>query len=452
MTLEELPGIANLVELWPVEKLTPYQANPYDHAADDIPKIAQAIRANGFLVPIAVDLETREIIDGHARLEAAILIGLDRVPVTPFDHLDEAQRRVVRISINRHAELRTTNPEKMLEELAAIAAAGRFDLSLTGYDESDLAELERELAQLKGTAGELDLEREIELADAPAAPAAEPEAFEPPSDPVVRLGDVFDIGPHRLLVGDAFDAQALHDLLDGTRVDAIVTDPPFAIFGSSTGVSSDVADDKMIRPFFAQVMRTIQASLKTFGHAFTFTDWRTWSTMHEAGKATDLTLSNVLIWDKGDFGFGSNYGNCHEFVGFWQQLPKRKSIADKAKLGRRLTQHSNILRFARARLSEANGYSDELPRHSAAKPIPLLKRLIENATDVGERVLDPFVGMGSTLLAAAESKRVGIGVEIEPKWAEVTLIRLERTSGLEARLVGSGKTLAQLRRSRRPKA
>jgi DNA modification methylase len=446
--LAELPGIASKIELWPLKQLKAYPNNPYTHADDDLDRIERTIREVGFLDPISV--EAGEIIDGHARLLVAERMGLDKVPVIPFDHLSAAGRRVARLAFNKLGELRAVDVDKMIAELELIDQDPEFDLEVSGFTDAELQGL------LEQTERDVDglLDRELEIAE-PAAHQEEdfkPETLEDLPEPVVQLGDLFEIGPHRLMVADAFDMDAIARLLDGVKVDAVVTDPPFAIFGSSTGVSSDVADDKMIRPFFDKVIRTIETCLKSFGQAFTFTDWRTWATFHEAGKRSGLTLSNLLVWDKGDFGMGSNYRNCHELIGFWQQIPKQRSHMDKKTTGQRATHQPNILRFARARLGESDGFSNEMPRHSAAKPTALLRRLIENATEPGQRVLDPMVGMGSTLVAAAASDRLGLAIEIEPKWAEVSLQRLERTTGLTARLEGTGETLAELRKKRHRKS
>lgn len=446
--LADLPGIAAKIELWPLKKLKAYPNNPYRHEDADLERIERTIREVGFLDPISV--EAGEIIDGHARLLVAERMGLDKVPVIPFDHLTEAGRRVARLAFNKLGELRTVDVDKMIAELELIDQDPEFDLEVSGFTDAELQGL------LEQTERDVDglLAREL----ATVEPAKhqdedfEPEPLESLPQPVVMLGDLFEIGPHRLVVGDAFDMETIARLLEGTKVDAVVTDPPFAIYGSSTGVSSDVADDKMIKPFFANVIRTIEAALKTFGQAFTFTDWRTWSTFHEAGKRSGLTLSNLLVWDKGDFGLGSNYRNCHELIGFWQMIPKQKSHTEKKKTGQRQTNEPNILRHARARLGLVDGYSDEMPRHSAAKPLALIQRLIKNSTDPGQRVLDPMVGMGSTIIAAAGCDRIGLAIEIEPKWAEVSLQRLERTTGLTARLEGTGETLAELRKKRHRKS
>lgn len=433
-TPDLLPGLASRLELWPIERVIPYDRNPWKHPEEQIDRLAATIRKLGFNAPILVQGET--IVAGHARLAAARRLGLIEVPVIPLDHLDEDLAKAARLADNRLGEFAELDDDLLAGELEELEGLELLDAA--GWTDDELAELTAELDQIDGGPPE---ENEDPTAEAP-------QIFVPVETPTLEAGDLLEIGPHRLLVGDSLEEGVIARLVSGLVVDAIVTDPPYAIFGSSTGVGSEVADDKMVRPFFVQTLAMIGSVLKDFGQAFTFTDWRSWGSFHNAGRQSSLTLSNLLVWDKGDYGQGSNYMNCHELVGFWQRLPKAKSHRDKRPTGQRPTYRPNILRFARTRTSEAEGWTDETPRHSAAKPVRLLQELIANSTDEGDRVLDLFSGTGSTLVAAHLSGRIGLACEIEPKWAEVTISRLEHVSGETARLVGSGETLEQLRQER----
>ena len=427
--LEILPGMATRVELWKIDRLLPYGTNPWNHPAEQIDRLAASITKLGFNAPILVDGET--IVAGHARLTAAKRLGLEEVPVVPLDHLDENTARAYRLADNRIGELAELDTDLLEGELLNL------DEDLVDVAGWNLDELE-----------ELGVDVALEEPDQVETVEVDEHKIELPKQPRLRTGDLLALGSHRLIVGDAFDSDTIARLLEGRAADAIITDPPYAIFGSSTGVASEVADDKMVMPFFKNVLRTISGALKEFGQAYTFTDWRSWGSFHNAGRATELTLCNLLIWDKGDFGQGSNWGNCHELVGYWQKLPKQKSHNDEKKTGQRSIYLSNILRHPRTRSLESEGWSDELDRHSAAKPPTLLSRLIEAATEEGERILDPMVGTGSTLIACEQTGRLGLACEIEPKWAEVVVLRWEAVSGEKATLIETGETLEELAISR----
>lgn len=429
-------NMANRIELWPIERLIPYKSNARDHSPEQVRRIAASIAEFGFLQPVLVDSKSREIIAGHGRVLAARQIGSEFVPVVPLDHLTEAQARAFRIADNRLAELSTWNDAKLREEIA------------------DLATKLPELPELGFDAGKL---RRL-LTPARTAPTESvgSEAPQPPTVPTAKLGDVWTCGAQRLVCGDSRVDSVRRLGTRGELAQCVLTDPPYAIFGSSTGVGSDVADDRMVLDFFERVLQSAAAVLARAGHAYIFCDWRSYPAWWQAHRGKGLAVANLLVWNKRGMGLGSNYMNHHELVAFLHRVDARASSWSKTAKGTRPVNRSNVLDFNRA---GAGGFEAEEPTetrgvtaHNAAKPVELLRELVCNSTDAGELVVDLFGGSGSTLLACELTRRRGVAVEIEPKWVDVALERLERIVGSEAVLEGDGppaeRTRSRVRASR----
>lgn len=434
---DSLPSkLADRIELWPLEELRPYAGNPRQHSADQLRRIAASISQFGFVNPVLVDRETREIIAGHGRLEAARLIGLERVPVVPLEHLSPAQRRAYLIADNRLGELSTWDEDKLRGELAKLSTE-LPELPELGFDAGKLRRL---LTPSRSSPASVD---EVEVHAPPAAP------------PVSRLGDVWTIGDQRLVCGDNSAADAIAAAVGTDPVDCVVTDPPYAIYGSSTGVGSDVADDRMVGAFFERVLRAIADRLRRNGHAYVFCDWRSWATWWDSGRRVrDLSCHNMLVWDKGSAGLGSNWANTHELIGFWQRREERKKMFGRSQAGVRVVNRPNILRANRTGQTGFEREREDGQReHNAAKPVDLLRELVCASTDPGELVLDLFGGSGSTMIACELTRRRGVAVEIEPRWIDVSVRRLEHLTERSAVLEGDGRTFAEIafERSQKPK-
>jgi DNA modification methylase len=423
--------LAERIELWPLSDLIPYANNAREHSKDQVAKIAASISSFGFLNPLLVDRTSREIVAGHGRLEAARLLGLPRVPVVPLDHLSPDERHAYTIADNRLAELSTWNEPKLREELARLSVS-MPKLPELGFDSGKLRRL---LAPLRNGQADVAISRSIE--DVKVA--------------TTRRGDVWLLGDHRLACIDSTNAEERKRALAGEVVDCVVTDPPYAIFGSSTGVGSDVADDRMVRDFFSAVVRAIAASLKIAGHAYVFCDWRSYPGWFECARGSGVAPANCIVWNK-RAGLGTNWQNVHEFVLFAHRLDAKRSVWSKGSRGIRPVPKPNVLTINRAGVggfeSSESTTVDTVTEHNAAKPVELLVELVTASTDPAERVLDLFAGSGSTLIACELSKRRGVGLEIEPRWCDVSIERWERVAKSEARLEGDGRTFAEVRTER----
>lgn len=416
------------------DELLPFAQNAREHTDEQVAQIARSIERFGFTSPILIGRDGY-VIAGHGRLLAAKLLELETVPTVRLEHLSEEQARALRLADNRLAELSTWDGDKLAEELRQL---GELNVELDGL----------------GWTGE-DLERlfgeHVDPEQDEAAPAAEDlEAEEAPIDPpletpITRPGDVWRLGNHRVVCGDSLLGESLEVALEGSKAAAIVTDPPYAIYGSSSGVSSSVTDDKITRPFFRGIVELAQRATARFAHVYVFCDWRSAASIFDATKGSHIEPKNLLVWDKGGAGLGSFYANTHELVWLLVHCPKQNTMrSTKSDTGHRSVFHPNVLRAQRPRGEER--------LHNAAKPVDLLSTLITNSTEAGDLVLDAFGGSGSTLIACELTGRRCATIEIEPGTVDVIVRRWQRRTGQIASREADGKTFDQILFEREPAA
>ena len=332
-----------------------------------------------------------ELIDGHLRAET---LGDRDVPVLVLDVSEEEAWKI----------LATHDP------LAAMAEAdpALLDDLLREVSTSNAA-LAAMLEELKDEAGVRE-EKEI----------VEDEVPEPPADPITKPGDLWLLGEHRLLCGDSTKAEDVARLMDGAKADACVTDPPFAIMGSSTGAKNDPS---LIRPFFRMFWNAIKAT-GAFD-VYMFCDWRSFPTIHQEADGWDI--KDVIVWDKKSGGLGNPYRRRHEFIVF-----ARPAISDKKMMGRTVGGCS----ITDDDVWQCERVSDK--EHNAQKPMPIIARCIENSTDIGGLVLEPCCGSGTTLIAAEQLGRKCYGMEISPAYCDVIVKRWETLTGKKATLATDG--------------
>jgi DNA modification methylase len=412
-----------------IDELRADPRNARRHDARNLGELEASLRRFGQRLPIIVRRAGMVVIVGNARLNLARRLGWSHLAAVILDD-DEATARAYALADNRIGELGEWDDAGLAQTLLELSALDD-DQALEGLgwnrDEvgAMVAELEHDLAGLEDEILGQSEEEEVDQVD----------DVESLVEGIVAQGDVWELGAHRLFCGDCLTGEALKDLLLDARVRCVVTDPPYAIYGSSTGVESDVADAKMVEPFFREVGALIWDALPDFGHAYVCCDWRSYPVVARGFQGAKLSPLNLIVWDKGDFGLGSHYRNCHEFVGYFGRVPKRTSCDSrvKARTGHRSVHEPNVVRMNRTGQGGFEGENERGKRyHNAAKPVALLESFVRNSTDHGDTVLDPFLGAGSTLLAAERTGRVCYGVDIEPKWIEVAIRRWESLTGKEA--------------------
>lgn len=390
----------------PVKSLQPDPDNAREHSDEQIEELLNSIRLFG---------QQRAVVakDGVVRAGSGVLVAMMRggfeYIACSVTELDDEKLEAYAIADNRLAERSTWQQERLAGALQRAKARG-FDLQRDlGFSKRDVGAL---LARIR-------------KADPDADGAAEPARTE---EPRTKPGDLIKLGVHRLYCGDSFSVEDRAALLLGESVDMVITDPPFAIYGSSTGIGRDIADDKMVRPFFENLFRAIAAHVKEFGHVYVHCDWRSWAPIWNAARSTDVVPKNCIVWDKGDFGMGSMYGNAHEFVGFFARQAPAKAMTSSQKRGNRtIGGRANIMRVPRV--------AGDDREHNAAKPVALLEELLAASSDPGDSVLDLFGGSGSTMIAAERSGRVCYMLEIDPRWCDVIVARWERHTGQAAVVV-----------------
>ena len=230
---------------------------------------------------------------------------------------------------------------------------------------------------------------------------------------------------HRLLCGDSTKAEDVEQLMDGVLADAVFTDPPYAIYGSSSGIAADIADDKMVRPLFRSVVKTAAKVLKAFGHVYICCDWRSYASWWEVAKGSGLSVKNMIVWDKAS-GLGGMFANCHELIFFASHRPLRSGMTQKIR-GERMVMGSNIWRINRV-----SNTGEVKKEHNAQKPLQLVMNALNASTDPGELVVDFFAGSGTTLIACENAHRRCYSMEIDPAYCDVIVRRYEQSTGEKA--------------------
>lgn len=386
--------------------LTPNPLNFRMHPDEQRAVVNASVRELGWLKPVMVNRQTGHIVDGHERVEDAIARGDSTVPVQYVD-LSPDEERLALAVLDPSSELATRDDEATLALLASISTQ---DDALSGL-----------LAQMAEDAG-----AEPDAGEAGGAGDEDEVPNVTRAEPVTRRGDRILLGRHVLYCGDSTVEADVDALLEGKRPDMMFTDPPYAIYGSSTGIATDITDDKMVRPFFTAILRQGARVLKSFGHFYICCDWRSYPSWWEVAKGTGLVPKNAIVWDKNGAGLGSNYANTHEWIFFGSSVPMRQQMTQKI-TGLRSVFDANVWRFNRVPSSKAD------PRlHNAQKPVDMVRRALKNSSDDGGTVVDLFGGSGTTMIAAEEGDRIAYVMEIEPRWCDVIVDRWERKTGAKA--------------------
>ncbi|MCW5860394.1 MAG: site-specific DNA-methyltransferase [Caldilineales bacterium] len=412
--------LAQRIELRPVAGLIPYARNPRSHSEAQVSQIAASIREFGFTNPVLVDRHGG-LIAGHGRLMAARLLGLQQVPVLVLDHLSDAQKRAYVIADNQLALMAGWNEELLALELKELQDAG-YRLELTGFAQR---EIDRLLAELEGgEAGSDALD---------AAP-------EPPATPCSRAGDLWLLGPHRLVCGDATDAESYRVVLDGGLADMVFTDPPYNVDyrGSATdrreGRDRPILNDALGQSFEAFLRRVCQHLLSlTKGSLYICMASAELHRLQRAFVEAGGHWSTFIIWAKNNFTLGrSDYQRQYEPILYgWKQGTDRFWCGDRGQ--------SDVWFVNRTRTNDL---------HPTMKPVELVARAIRNSSKTRDTILDPFAGAGSTLIAAETTGRQAGLIELDPAYCDVICERWEDHAGKPAVLAATGQPFADVEAQR----
>lgn len=378
-----------------INKLIPYARNARTHSKEQILQLRSSIREFGFLNPILCDKDFN-IIAGHGRILAAKEEGLEKVPCVFVEHLTEAQKRAYIIADNRLALSAGWDAEMLAVELADLELAD-FDLDLLGFDAAELNKYMGDLENVEDD--DFDLTKALEEAS------------------FVEQGDVWIVGKHRLVCGDATNSDHVKSLMDGKKANLILTDPPYAVsFKSSRGLT--IMNDSMktdeFYTFLLESFKNMAANLEIAGSAYVFHADTEGLNFRKAFIDAGFHLSGVCIWAKNSFVIGrSPYQWQHEPILFgWLKKGKHKWYSGRAE--------STIWNYDRPKRNE---------NHPTSKPVELLAYPITNSTQANGIVLDLFGGSGSTLIASEQTDRICYMMELDEKYASVILRRYAEFMG-----------------------
>ena len=405
------------------EQLTPNPNNPRKHNNAQILALAKGIRELGFNAPVLVDKHFT-ILAGHARVEAAKVAGLSEVPVVLLDHLSVAQAKAYVLADNKLAERSTWDEVKLavqLKELADLAVD--FDMEVTGFE---LPEIDFRLQSLEDIST-IDRADEFQLAS---------------GGPVSRLGDRWRLGEHRLLCGNALVENDLTVLMAGEKAICAFTDPPYnvAIDGHVGGKGSihhrdfPMATGEMseaeFTAFEASALSLLRSHCVPGGLIYVCMDWRHMAETLAAARSSDLELLNLCVWVKSNGGMGSLYRSRHELVFVFRngREPHRNNI----QLGRFGRNRTNVWNYAGGNSFARRGSKRNLELHPTVKPVLLVADAIQDSSNRGDVVLDPFLGSGTTLLAAERVGRRCYGIELDPLYVDTAIERWQRMTGQKA--------------------
>lgn len=379
------------MQLVPLSKLVPYVNNARTHSPEQINKLRSSLREFGFINPVIID-RNYGVIAGHGRILAAKEEGIDEVPCVFADHLTEAQKKAYIIADNRMAMDAGWDEELLRVEIEALQTEA-FDLSLTGFDDKELADLFADETGSDAKDDEFDLAAALEKAS------------------FVEKGDIWTVGRHRLVCGDATDPDDVNTLMSGTKANLILTDPPYGVsFKSSSGltIQNDSMKDEEFYIFLLSSFKCMADHLEKGGSAYVFHADTEGLIFRRAFIDAGFHLAGCCIWVKDSLVLGrSDYQWQHEPVlyGFLQN-GKHKWFSDR--------KQTTIWNFDKPKRN-AN--------HPTSKPLDLLGYPIGNSTQENAVVIDTFGGSGSTMMACEQMNRVCYMMELDEKYASVILRR-----------------------------
>ena len=385
-----------------ISELIPYANNARTHNAEQITQIASSIKEFGFNNPILIDKDNG-IIAGHGRLEAAKKLNLTEAPTIRLDHLTNAQRKAFMLADNRIAVNSDWDTELLSLELKDLDAD--FDLTMLGFDEKELASL-------------LNPEQVEGLTDEDAVPDV-------PEEPTTKLGDIYQLGNHRLMCGDSTSIDAVEKLMDGIKSDLVFTDPPYNV---SIGTikhkkfkQREIMNDSMSRSEFRSFCTDFASSIKQFNDGIIYC----WSGQGADGRVMFTVLdeffhnSTTIIWKKDQFTLGrGKYQNQFEPCWFgWN------------KDGSSFSEERNLVNVWDVKRPQSSKL------HPTMKPVELAEIALTHSSKIQDTVLDLFGGSGSTLIACEKLSRQARLMELDPKYCDVIIKRWEDFTGKKANLL-----------------
>lgn len=423
-----------------IDKIQAYAGNSKEHPESQIAQIIESINEFGFNDPIAID-ETGTIIEGHGRYEAIKRLGWNKVPVIRLKHLDEKKKKAYIIAHNKLTLNTGFNLEKLTEELDFLKSQD-YNLTHTGFDMDELDAL-------------LNVENPEDIEDDYYTPDI-------PEDPKSKAGDLWNMGPHKLLCGSSTSEWMVNQLLGDERIDLTLTDPPYNVNyqSGSTGmtIDNDHYDNNELFGDFIEQFYTVTADKQKPGTPiYVFHADQRWE-FRDRLERTDFLLKQILVWVKHSFTFGrADYHWRHEPIIYgwkkgeshkWYGSRDKDTVIDDTRIDYKNLKKEELIEllkhYREGQATDTVIYNDKPSFndiHPTMKPIKLLAKLIVNSSKPGDIVYDGFAGSGSTMIAADKLGRVSRNIELDPAYVDSVVARWVKHAGAkDVTLERDGKT------------
>lgn len=392
-----------------IKKLKPYENNARTHSEEQVEKICKSIKEFGFINPVLIDSQYG-IIAGHGRVLGAIKLGMMEVPCLFIEDLTEAQKRAYILADNKLALDAGWDEDLLKIELEELSNMN-FDITLTGFELEDI--------QIEEPQEVIEDDYEVEV----------------PEEPKAKLGDIYQLGNHRLMCGDSTSVTDIEKLMDGKKADMVFTDPPYGVSASGgrsqtkeklgmKAIANDELRNDELTQFLSDFISVMQ--YKEGASIYICYPWATQKEFTEAIQMNDLKIKNCIIWDKKVFGLNGfkGYRPQYEMIYFCCKNDF-EWYGDKSQ--------SNIWYISREIKREEQG------NHPTPKPIELISKALKNSSKKEDIVLDVFGGSGSTLIACEQLNRNCYMMELDPKYIDVIINRWEQFTGKKAVLLNGDK-------------
>lgn len=403
------------MKMVPTLKLIPYVNNARTHSQEQVNKLRGSLREFGFINPVIIDADYN-VIAGHGRLMAAKEEGIEEVPCVLVDYLTEAQKKAYILADNRYAQDAGWDEEMLKLEIEALEGMD-FDVSLTGFDEQEIADLlagDEEDAKGDG----FDVEEELQ------------------NPCFSKTGDIWHLGKHRVICGDSTLPEIYERLMEGNKANLVCTDPPYfvSLENASGRIANDDLDDKQGYEFLMKAFTNFHESMAIDASIYVFYATMKARVFYDAYEDAGFKVGAGLIWKKPraplmrtDWKF-----NMEPIIWGWRKNGKHKWYGDQ--------KQKSVFEFEGVKNSKEDGFG-----HPSSKPVPLIAYLIKQCTQANGIVLDGFLGSASTLMACEQMDRICYGVELEPKFVDVAVKRyleFKNNDGTDVYVIRDGEKVS----------
>ena len=401
-----------------------YKNNPRKND-EAVPYVAESIKQFGFKVPIIID-SNNIIVCGHTRYKAAKRLKLKTVPCIIADDLSDEQIKAFRLADNKVAEFAEWDLELLKTELEEIAD---INMSEFAFDLDDLMGIEKEQEVVED-----DFEEDL------------------PENPISKVGDIYQLGNHRLMVGDSTDLESVQELMNGEKADCVMTDPPYNVAVSNSKgmtIMNDDMNSAAFKEFLVSAFQGLSESLKKGGSFYVWLAGKERVAFETALNENNLFVRQELIWNKNTFNLGrQDYQWKHEPCLYgWKEGASHYFVDDRTQATVIEDEKKEFKKMRKEELVQLleDIYSDKISTtvineskptindlHPTMKPLKLIGRLLKNSSKINDNILDLFGGSGSTLIVCEQLKRNCFMMEYDPKYADVIIERWEKFTGKKA--------------------